>query len=111
MNAPRDSVEEDISISMFRERTMSACEYEHPSCVEKAMKHLDEYVPIPPVVVSRGKPMFDTYDLLSTTLRLAPTPTGQIYISASILSCQREDDFFEFAKSLFWELFVPCNLS
>lgn len=53
--------------------------------------------------------MMDTYNLLSITLQLAPTPTGQIYIAAFILSCQSEDNFVQFGKSLFWELFVSGN--
>ena len=110
-NLTRDSVEEEISISMFTERTISACDYEHPNCMKRALDHLDEHVPIPPVNLSRGKPMVDTYDLLSTTLRLVPTSTDQIYISAFTLSCQCADDFVQFAKSLFWEVFVPCNPS
>ena len=107
MNAPRDSVEEEISISMFTERTMLTCDYDHPACVQKALNHLDNHKPIPTLALSSGKPNIDTYNLLSTTLRLAPSSTGQTYIAAFIMACQCADDFVQFGKSLFWELFVP----
>ena len=110
MSATRDSVDEEISISMFTERTMAACDYNHPKCVQRALNHLGQHKPISPFAPSRGTPKIDTYNLLSITLQLAPTSTGQTYIAAFILSCRREDEFIQLGKSLFWELFVPGNL-
>ena len=109
MDASRDSVDEEISISMFTERTMLACDYDHPTRVQKALNHLEDHKPIPFFTLSAGRQNIDTYNLLSITLRLAPTSTGQTYIAAFIMSCQCEEDFVQFGKSLFWELFVPGN--
>jgi hypothetical protein len=109
MDASRASVDEDISISMFTERTMSACDYDHPACVQKALNHLEDHKPIPSITLSAGRQNIDTYNLLSITLRLAPTSTGQTYIAAFIMSCRCKEDFVQFGKSLFWELFVPGN--
>ena len=92
---------------MCTERTMLACNYNHPACVETARNHLKDYKPIPTFTPSAGRQNIDTYNLLSITLRLAPTSTGQMYIAAFIMSCQCADDFVRFGKSLFWELFVP----
>jgi hypothetical protein len=107
MDATRNSVDEEISISMFTERTMSACDYDRPICVQKALNHLEDHKPIPTLALSAGRQNIDTYNLLSITLRLAPTSTGQTYIAAFIMSCQSADDFVQLGKSLFWELFVP----
>jgi hypothetical protein len=92
---------------MFTERTMLACDYDHPACVQKALNYLEDCKPIPSFTLSAGRQSIDTFDLLSITLRLAPTATGQTYIAAFIMSCQCAEDFVQFGKSLFWELFVP----
>src|SRR5947207_6435337 len=93
MDASRDSVDEEISISMFTQRTMLTCDYDHPICVQKAMNHLEDHKPIPTFALSAGRQNIDTYNLLSITLRLAPTSTDQTYIAAFIMYCQCAEDF------------------
>src|SRR5579859_420824 len=105
-----DSVDEDISISMCTERIMRAFDYDHPRCVEKALKHLNDHEPIPRLTLSTARQSIDTRSLLSLTLTLAPTPTGQTYMAAFIMSCNSGDELVQLANSLFWELFVPGTL-
>jgi len=61
---------------MFTEWTMLIYNYDHPTCVQDALNHLEDHKLISAFTLSAGRQYIDMYKLLSITLCLAASSTG-----------------------------------
>jgi hypothetical protein len=104
--------DEEISIAVWNEEMMPVMpgDYDLSPVQQEALQKMASWRPLPAFRPTENANPLDLENFISTLIRTAPTDIGKMYMCGYVLRCNSVEELITFAKSVFFELLLPCIL-
>jgi hypothetical protein len=103
--------DEEISIAVWNEEAMAVMpDYDVIHVPQEALQKMASWRPLPTLRVTENAEPLDLEHFITTLIRTAPTDIGKMYMCGFVIRCNSVEELITFAKSVFFELLLPCIL-
>jgi hypothetical protein len=111
-NSTVDGFDEEISIAVWNEEAIAvmSADYDVIRMRQEALQKMASWRPLPALRVTQNAEPLDLEHFITTLIRTAPTDIGKVYMCGFVLQCNSIEELITFAKSVFFELLLPCIL-
>lgn len=104
--------DEEISIAVLNEEMMAvmAGDYDLSRVQQEASQKMASWRSLPAFRPTEYTNSLDLENFISTLIRMAPTDIGKTHMCGYVLRCNSVEELITFARSVFFELLLPCIL-
>jgi hypothetical protein len=104
--------DKEISVAVWHQEAMAMIrsDYDLSRLQQEVSQTISSWRPLPAFCPTENANPLDLENFINTLIRTAPSDMGKMNMCRYILRCNSVEELITFAKSVFFELLLPCML-